>query len=84
MYKYDIEKIHAIKQEIREHIDSCYKGSKSCAEYLEHSTAHFNNVANITIDSDSITPKNKKNWREENSQKDHEILFNENEGHIRV
>ena len=58
--------------------------SKICAAYPEHSTAYFNNFANITINSDSITPKNKQNMREENSQKDHEIPFDENEGHIRV
>ena len=40
---------------MRENIDGCHKESKSCATYPEHSTAHFNNVANITVDSDNTT-----------------------------
>ena len=45
---------------MREHIDSCHKESKICAAYPEYSTAYFNKVENITIDSDSITPQKKK------------------------
>ena len=58
---------------MQEHIDSCHKESESHAAYSEHSSAHFNNVANIPIHSDSITPQKNKNGREEKSQKDHDI-----------
>ena len=64
---------------MQEHIDIFHKESEICAAYLEHITAHFNNIANITIDSDIITPHKKKNTREENIQKDHEIPFYKNE-----
>ena len=64
---------------MQEHIDSCHKESESSEVYPEHSTAHFNNVTNITVDSDSIIPQKKQNGREENVQKDHEIPFNKNE-----
>ena len=37
--------------------------------YPEHGTAHFNNVAYIPINGNSITPQNKQNEKEENSQK---------------
>ena len=40
------------------------------ASYPEQSTAHYNNVANITIGSDSTTPQKKKNGREEDCQED--------------
>ena len=49
---------------MREYIDSCHRESESCAAYLEHNTAHFNNIANITANSDSITPQKKNNGRE--------------------
>ena len=55
MYKYDIVYIHAINRDMWEHIDCCHKESENCAAYAEHGTAHFNNVANITINADSIT-----------------------------
>ena len=64
---------------MREHIDSCHKYSKSSAAYPENGTANFNNVANITVDSDSITPQKKKNEKEENIQKYHDIYFDKNE-----
>ena len=49
---------------MQEHIDSCHKKSESHASYPEHGTAHFNNVANITANSDSKTHNKKKKWRE--------------------
>ena len=71
--------LYAINRDMREHIDSCHNESESRTAYLDHSTAHFNDVAKITSDSDSITQQKKKNGREENSQKNHEIPFEENE-----
>ena len=59
---------------MREHIDGCHKESKSCATYPEHSTAHLNNIANITF-NDIMTPQKRKNKREEDSQEDHKIHF---------
>ena len=64
MYKSEIEDIHAINRYMQEHIDNFYKGSESCAAHQEHVTTHFNNVANITINSDSITPQKKMGERE--------------------
>ena len=58
---------------MREHIDSWHKESENPAAYPEHGTANFNNIANITIDSDSINPKNKRNGKEGKIQKDCEI-----------
>ena len=57
---------------MQEHIDSFHKESEICKAYLEHSTAHFNIVAYITINSDSITPQ-KKNGRDVNGKKDSDI-----------
>ena len=42
------------------YIDSCKKESEKHAAYPEQSNVHFENVANITVDSDSITPREKK------------------------
>ena len=38
-------------------IDSFHKESERHAAYPEQSTAHFENVANITVDSISIIPQ---------------------------
>ena len=50
---------------MQEYIDSCRKESKSRSAYPEKNTAHFNNVAKITVDSDSTTPQKKQTGREE-------------------
>ena len=41
------------------------------ATSLECITANFNNVAKITVDSESITPEKKRNGVEEDIQEDH-------------
>ena len=41
---------------MREHTYSFYKESEIRSAYMEQSNLHFNNVANINVDSDSITP----------------------------
>ena len=79
MYKYKIEDINAITRDIGEHSDSCHKESEIPAVYPKYNTAHFNNVANITSNSDSITPHKKQNGREHNIHKDHEIPLDKNE-----
>ena len=45
---------------MRENIDRCHNESESCTEYAEQSNTHFNNVVNITKNSDSITSQKKK------------------------
>ena len=47
---------------------------KECEAYPENNTLHSENVANITINSDSVTPQKKKNGREEDHQEDHQIF----------
>ena len=56
IYRYKIEEIHDINQDVREHTDGCHKESEIRTAYLEHNPAHFNNVANITVNGDSINP----------------------------
>ena len=46
--------------------------------YPEQSTENFNNVTNINVVSDNITPQ-KKNGREEYCQEDRQIPFNKKE-----
>ena len=52
---------------------------KERAAYPEQNTLHLENVENLSIVSDSITPKKTQNGREEDSQECFHILFNENE-----
>ena len=49
---------------MREHISSCHKKYESHAAYPEQSTANFKNIANINVDSDTITPQKKKKGRD--------------------
>ena len=42
------------------YIDSCHKESEIRAAYTEQSTVHFKNVANITVDRDSLFLQEKK------------------------
>ena len=63
-FNFDINELCATNQDLRTYVDSFYKESERRSEYPEQSTAHFNNVPNITIDIDSITPQKKKNGRE--------------------
>ena len=48
---------------MREHISSFHKKYESHAAYPEQSTANFKNIANINVDSDTMTPQNKKRKR---------------------
>ena len=57
------------------YIDSCKKESEKHAAYPEQSNVHFENVANITVDSDSITQREKQNGSEENIQEDHKTPY---------
>ena len=58
----DIKELCAINRDIQTYIDSCKKES---AANTEQNTLHLENVARITVDSDSITPQKKQKGREE-------------------
>ena len=49
---------------MQEHIYIFRKELERRAAYLEQSSAHFEDIANITVDSDSVIPQG-KNWNEE-------------------
>ena len=61
---------------MQNYIDSCHKELERRAAYPEQSTTNFENVANITVDSDSVIPKDKQNGGEKYRQ---EIPYSENE-----
>ena len=48
---------------------------KELSTYLEQNTLYFENVANITGDSDIISPHKKQNGRQEDSQESFKIPF---------
>ena len=56
IYNYEIKEISSTNRDMQNYIDSCHKESEICAAYPEQSTAHFENVANITINSASVIP----------------------------
>ena len=60
MYTSDIEEIHAINRYMRDHINSCHKASKKRTAYPQQSTAHFEDFANIAVDSDSVISQENK------------------------
>ena len=60
---------------MQNYIDNCKKESGKHAVYPDQSNVHFENFENITIDSDSITPREKKNRSEENIQEYHKIPY---------
>ena len=49
----DTKELHSTKQDLRTYIDSVKKDSEA---YPEQNTVHFEKVANIIVNSDSITP----------------------------
>ena len=57
IFNYEIKDISSTNREILSYIDSCHKEPERCASYLEKSTLQFENVVNITINSDSVIPK---------------------------
>ena len=68
MYKSEIEEIDAIDCDMQEHIDSCQKESGKHVAYSEQRTAYFEDAGNITIDSASVIPQQKKNVSKEDLQ----------------
>ena len=67
-FKYKTKELHATQRDLQTYIDSCHKESERRAAYTEHSTANFNNVANITVNSDIITSQKKQNVIAEDCQ----------------
>ena len=65
--------------DLRTDIDIFHKESVRRASYQEQSTTCFNNVADITVDSDGITPQKKQSGGDEYFQEDRQIPFNKNE-----
>ena len=55
-----IKEIRSTNRYLRNYIDSCHKESLICAAYMKQRTEHFENVANITINSANIIPQEKK------------------------
>ena len=74
-FNYEKKELNTTNQYLEDYIASCHKESERRAVYKEQITEHFNNVADITADSDSITPQKKQNGRE----KYRHITFNNNE-----
>ena len=51
-----------------EHSDNCHKESEIRAAYPEHSTAHFEEFLEITVNSNSEVPPGKQNGNKEAGQ----------------
>ena len=60
MFNSDIEDICSINRGMREHIDSFHKYLERRAAYPEHSSAHIENVVNITVGGPNVIPQEKK------------------------
>ena len=78
-FNYETNELCATNQYLQTYIDRCHKESERRAAYPEKSTAHFNNVAYITISSYIITPQKKQNARDEEFHEDIKIHFTKNE-----
>ena len=53
---------------MQDYIDIFHKESERHAEYPEQRTTHFEKVANITVDSNSVIIHQKQNGREKDCQ----------------
>ena len=52
-FNYEIKEIRSTNRDMRTYIDSVKKECETC---LEHNTSYFENVATITVNSDSVIP----------------------------
>ena len=68
IFSYEIREINSTNRDMRNYTDSCHKESERCAAYLQQITVNFENVSNITIDSDNVITKDKQNWGEKYCQ----------------
>ena len=59
IFNSEIKDIHYTNQDMQIYIDTCDKEPEKCEVYLEQSTAHLENVANITADIDIVIPQEK-------------------------
>ena len=75
IFNSDIKEIRFTNQDMRNYIDSCRRYPERRAAYPGQSTAHFENVANITDDGDSVITQEKE-WQCENHQAN---TYNKNE-----
>ena len=68
IFNLEIKEICSTNRDMRNYIDGCHKESERCETYLEKRTAHLENVANITVNSDGVIPQEKQNGNEKDSQ----------------
>ena len=68
IFYYEIKVIHSTNQETKNYIDICHKEPEIREAYPEESIAHFENVANINVDSASVLSQEKKNGSIKNCQ----------------
>ena len=59
IYNSKINYIRSTNQDMQNYIDICLRELERRADYPEHSTAHFENVANITVNSASVIHQEK-------------------------
>ena len=52
---YETKKLTETNQDLQTYIGSCHKESERHAAYPEQIPSHLNNIAIVTVDSDSIT-----------------------------
>ena len=62
-FHYEIKEIRSTNQDIKTYIDIC---KKKCVAYPEQRTAYLENIVNITVDSDSVIPQEKKTFGRDN------------------
>ena len=56
-YSSEIKEIHTTSRYLKTYNDSV---KKECAAYAEQRNLHFENVSNITVNGDSVSPQKKK------------------------
>ena len=56
MYSSKIKKVCSTNQDMQTYVDSCNKEPEKCAAYTEKSILHYENVADIINDGDSVIP----------------------------
>ena len=69
IYSSEVKKIHYTSGYLQTYIHGYNKESEKCAAYPGQSTVYFENVANITVNSESVIPKMKQNGREKSVRK---------------
>ena len=83
-FNYETKELRATNRVLQTYIASCHKESERGAAYTEQNTTHFHKVANINIDSDSITPHKKQSGIEEDHYKGRKIPLGKNEAKMSI